>query len=279
MRRREVEADAAEQSAAVLDAPVGRPDPNDVDVVTLDGKVGRHDGRSPRRERRHELALRPADALDGVDQLEVDRADVREHADLRTRDLAQGPNLAEAAHRELEDANLGVRLEPAEGQGDADLVVEARLRRDRACRGCAECGEDVLRRSLPHRARDPDDACGAAVADVAADATERDERVVRDQRRSGAMRASVLEELRARPDGHEQVAGGDSAGVDLDARELVLARVYLSEAGKEGGRKRNHAGVLRFRSAARATSRSSNGIVRSANSWPCSCPLPPRTAT
>ena len=49
-------------------------------------------------------------------------------AEVGPRDLAQRGDLAEAAHRQLEHADLGVGLEPAERQRHAQLGVVARLR-------------------------------------------------------------------------------------------------------------------------------------------------------
>ena len=60
---------------------------------------------------------------------------------------AQSRRSGRAPHRELEDAQLGVRLEAAEGQRDAELRVVARLEATGAVRR-AERSKDVLRRRL-----------------------------------------------------------------------------------------------------------------------------------
>src|SRR5438046_539146 len=279
MWRDEVEADAADDGSAVFGVRVGRTDVDDVEAVAIDLEVRRHDRGTVGRKCRDELALREAHSLDRLDELEVHGTDVRDDADLRARDRGQVRDLAEAAHRELEDADLRVGLEPAERQRNADLVVEARLRRDRARGGCAERRENVLRRRLAHRAGDADHTCIAAVAHRRRDPRQRRERIVGNESRRGAALERLVDELRAAADRDEQVAGDDSPGIDLDAGELVLARAPLSEPGENRDWQSDHAGVFRFRSAARATSRSSNGMVRSANSWPCSCPLPAITTT
>ena len=91
-----------------------------------------HDGDPALWERGDELRLRARDSVDRADELEVDRPDGGDHADVRPRDLAELGDLAEAAHRQLDDADLGVGLEPAERQRDAELGVVAPLGRDRA---------------------------------------------------------------------------------------------------------------------------------------------------
>ena len=84
----EVEADAAELGPTRGTAPCDVADAHHVDVVALDGKVGGHDCSAARRQRGDQLGLRTPHALQRLDQLEMDRADVRDHADLRARNLA-----------------------------------------------------------------------------------------------------------------------------------------------------------------------------------------------
>ena len=149
------------------------------------GHVRRDDCDAARRQRLDQLGLRLRHRGDGPDELEVDGPDTRDHADLRLCDLRERCDLAEPTHRELEHADLGVGLEPAESEGDAELVVEARLGGDGARHGRAERVQDVLRRRLPGRARDPDDARAASLADCRAKRADRRERVLRHERRCG----------------------------------------------------------------------------------------------
>ena len=72
------------------------------------------------------------------------RADVRDHQDVGPGERRQPLDLAEAAHRQLADAHLGVGLDPAERQRDADLRVVVALVGDRAAVWAAQRVEDVL---------------------------------------------------------------------------------------------------------------------------------------
>ena len=214
---REVEADAVDRRCgrprARPRAAAGR---TTVDVVALDRELLRHDRRPAGGQRRDQLALRPLHAFERADQLEVDRPDVRDHADVRPRDPAEVGDLAEAAHRELEDADLGVRLEAAERQRHADLVVEARLRGDRAGGRSAERGEDVLRRGLAGRAGDADDARVGAVANERAERGERLERLRRARasrrRRGRAPRCGTRPRARRRRTGRRARRGASRPG-------------------------------------------------------------------
>ena len=133
------------------------------------GLVGRDDGRPARRQRLDQLRLRLRDALDRAEELEVDGADRRDDPHVRPRDLAELGDLPEAAHAHLDDRDLGVRLELAERQRKADLVVLASLGRHGARVRPAKRGEDVLGRGLRGRARDGDDLRTAPRADLARD--------------------------------------------------------------------------------------------------------------
>ena len=114
---------------------------------------GRDDGGGAGRQRLEQLRLRAGHALERADQLEVRRRDRRDHADVRPRDVAERRDLAEAAHGQLQHADLGVRLESGERERDAELGVEARLGRDGARVRAAERGQDVLGRGLADGAR------------------------------------------------------------------------------------------------------------------------------
>ena len=198
------------------------------------------------------------------------RPDVRHRPYPRASDRGELGDLAEAPHRELENADLGVFFEPAERQRHADLVVVAGLGGDRPrCRD-AECGQDVLGRGLPHRPCDRDDACRAPFANGATEARERSERVVGDERRNRAVGDGVVEKVRALADCDEEVAWNDAPRIDLHTGDALRAHLGPPQSLEQGGLERDHAGALSARSASRATSRSSKGSLLPAISCPCS---------
>ncbi len=128
--------------------------------------------------------------------------DVRDQPDLRPGERGEPGDLAEPAHPHLDDAELGVGLDPAERQRHAELVVEVPLGGDRAEMRAAERGEDVLRGRLPGRAGDADDARARAVAHGAADRGERPVRARRGRarpRRRARERARRSRRRRRRP--------------------------------------------------------------------------------
>src|SRR5205085_7680526 len=121
----EVEADAVELGSSAGDFRVYLGDANDLEVVARDRKVRWNDRRPAAREKLDQLALRAGYSVERLDELEVNRSDVRDHPDLGAGDRAQRRDLSEPAHRELENAHFSVGLEPAQRQRNADLVVEA----------------------------------------------------------------------------------------------------------------------------------------------------------
>ena len=108
-------------------------------------------------------------------------------------------DLAEPAHRELEDAELGVRLDAADRQRHADLGVVAALGGDRSALRRADRGEDVLRRGLAHRAGDRDESRAAALADTPGERRQGGVGVVRGRASAAAPRAKAcFDEVDAR---------------------------------------------------------------------------------
>ena len=210
-------------------------------------KAGRDDRRAGGRQRGDQLALRAHDAFERPDLLEVHGSDVRDHADLRPRERAELGDLAEAAHRQLEDADLGVRLEPAERERHADLVVVAPLRRDRS---------RLLRRRSRARMSfvdvlpiEPVIATKRALLrsrTAPRERGERRERLVGDERRRRAARERVLRYVGAVAERDEEVALLDPARVDLDAGDLVRPHGALPAVPGPGPRhvqrERDHAG-------------------------------------
>ena len=131
---------------------LGLPEAADLDVgalqVRLEQRLLGNDRGAAGRERLDQLGLGAGDVLDRPDELEVDRRDVRDQSDLGPGERGEPRDLAEPAHAHLDDADLGVGLDPAQGERDAELVVEVPLRGDRSPVPRAERGQDVLGRGL-----------------------------------------------------------------------------------------------------------------------------------
>ena len=201
---------------------------DDLDVLAPEVGVeqplaGRDAGDASARELGDDLGFRLGDPLDGSEELEVRRADLRDHGDLGPGDAAQLAHLAQPPRSHLRDDDLGVGLDPGERQRQADLVVVALLGRDRAAVRPAESGQDVLRRRLAGGARDRHHPGVRAVAHRAPERRHRRVLVLRHERGGGAVRQRVVHEVDAAPDRDEQVARADPARVDLEAGRLCRA--------------------------------------------------------
>ena len=98
------------------DSTFSGPKRRDLDVVAvevrLEQRLVRHDGGAARGQRGDSSALALATFSTRPEELEVDRADARDHADVRLRDRAELGDLAEPAHAHLADDDLRVRLDP-----------------------------------------------------------------------------------------------------------------------------------------------------------------------
>ena len=223
----------------------------------------------------------------------MDRPDRRDHRDVGPRDLGQVRDLAHAAHRQLAHHRLGVGLDPAQRERQADLGVEVGVARDGPQPPAQDGAQDVLGRRLPGRAGHADHPRARAPAHLGRDLAEGDQRVGHDDaalagggftgraghehgRGPGGQRVGGEPgAVGARPrQGDEQVARGDRARVDRDSGDRDGRRgAAAAEVGDLGRGERDHAAGSPA-SASRATVRSSKGSVRSANCWPCSWPLP-----
>ena len=195
-------------------------DAHDLEVGAVDREPCWEHGDAAGRERCDELTLRAGYALEVAHLLQMHRADVRDYADVRLGERAELGDLAKAAHRQLEDAELGVRLHAADRQRDADLGVVAPLGGDGSQLRLADRGEDVFCRGLAHRAGDRDEPSTAPLAHAAGERRERREHIVWNKRRGCPAREGVLDEVGAAADRDEQVALLDPARVRLQARHL-----------------------------------------------------------
>ena len=214
LRERELELDAlaadgeardrtARLDLVVIEAP-------DVDVAAPEIRLElsaerRHHRGAPCRKRRDRFCVRLSDALDRAEELEMLGTDVRNDDDVRARDLAERGDLAETAHPHLRHEHPGLRLEPADGERQADLVVEAALGEDRRNMRRTERSQDVLRRRLPRRADNGDDIRVALRAHERCERGERRLLIVGYERRR-PLRPRLLDVAHAGVERDEEVS-------------------------------------------------------------------------
>ena len=252
-----------------------------------------------------DLGLGRGDRLIAAEQLEMDRADVGDRGHVGLGDRAQLGDLAETAHRHLEHQELGLGRGREDRQRQADLGVEvlgAGVEAEREDRPA-----DVLDRRLAGRAGDPDHSTAELATPGACQRLQRAERVRRrrapspprsavasssawpgsttaPQAPARAPRPRARRRRRARREGRRTDRRRPTSRESISARAgrpAAPSRTIAAAAPPRRSapaRARSLAGARRRgepRSSSRATSRSSNGILRPAsNSWPCSWPLP-----
>ena len=206
--------------------------------VGLEQRLGvRHDRRPVGAERLQDLGLGLGHRLDRPDELEVDGPDRRDHGDVGAGDLGQIGDLAHPAHGQLADHGLGVGLDPAQRQRQADLGVEVGVARHRPQPPAQDRAQDVLGGRLPGRAGDADHPRARAPPHLGRDLAQGDQRVGHDDAgprpaadspgvpatstaaapARSASAAKRAPSVRAPGQRDEQVARGDGARVDRDA--------------------------------------------------------------
>ena len=131
--------------------------------------------------------------------------DVRNDDDVRACDLAERGDLAETAHSHLRHEHTRIRLEPADGERQPDLVVEAALGEDGRNVRSTERPEDVLRRRLPRRADDRDDIRVALRAHERCERGERRLLIVGHERRR-PLRSRLLDVANTGVERDEEIA-------------------------------------------------------------------------
>ncbi len=89
--------------------------------------VGVDDGRTAGRQGREEFTLGSRHPVESLQLFEVSGADVGDDADGRSGDFGQPGDLSAGAHSHLQHGPVILRGQPAEGQGEADQVVEVSL--------------------------------------------------------------------------------------------------------------------------------------------------------
>ena len=110
--------------------------------------AGRNDRRCARREAADQLGFGGGDSLDCAQQLEMDRPDADDHADVGLGDARELGDLAGAAHPHLQDQDLGSGGCGEDLQGQPDLGVEVGPRGDRQPVRREHAEQQVLGRGL-----------------------------------------------------------------------------------------------------------------------------------
>jgi hypothetical protein len=136
----------------------------------------RDDGDALGRKAVEHLRLGRRDRCHRAEQLDVDRADVGDDRHFGLGDRRQLVDLAAAAHRHLEDQEVGVVRGFEHGQRQPDLGIEVLAVGVDPSR--QQRPGDVLDRGLADRAGDPDDAGAESPAVGPGQRLQRRERVV-----------------------------------------------------------------------------------------------------
>ena len=207
-------------------------------------------------------------------------------ADLGPGERGERRDLAEPAHPHLDDAELGLGLDPAERQRHAELVVVVRLGRDGAQVRRAERREDVLAssscRSHPVIADDAGAASGRARAPAIAASAAcgcRPERAPPRRRARARGRRSRAAVRRPRRTGRPPRSGASRSAAPVTSSAQGRARRAARAARSGRARAGSRRGPPRARARSRATSRSSKGTLPAASSCSGSAPRPAITTT
>ena len=147
----------------------GRSEPKHSKVISSEERLeqrlfARHDCRTTPGKSVDELPLRAGNVLHRTEKLEMHGPDARNHSDVGSGDCAKLGDLSQPAHSHLQDDHLCVGFDPAERQGQADLVVLTPFRDNSRRVRATERAQNVLRGRLPDRAGDRGNASGRALA-------------------------------------------------------------------------------------------------------------------
>ncbi len=201
---------------------------------------GQHRGRA-RPQIGDQLRLGGGDRLQRAEQLEVDRPDVDDDADVGLGDRRQLGDLADAAHRHLEHEHLAAGRRGEDRQRQADLRVEVLLGRgDRATLGDHR-REQVLRRGLAGRAGDRDDLGAERTAPRAREGLQPGERILAREQHARLLAHAAAGGVLRRHE-HAPGAGGQRRGGEATAVDVLAAQADEEIAGADVARVDRHAG-------------------------------------
>ena len=240
----------------------------DIHAVTEDGARadGRHaghpriievqDGDPGRRQRRHELALRPGHSIEIAEELDVRHGDAGHDANVGAADLRQAGDMTSAPGAHFEDDPLDVVRRVEQGQGKPELVVEGPLvRRHPEGRGEAAV-QQVLGRRLADGSRDADHPTIHLLACQAAQTKERCAGVRHDdgrpadglpfrqvgRRASLEGRADEVVPVTVGDDGNVELTRQDRSGVDARSRDGdIRPDLFPAQPGREFRNGESHA--------------------------------------
>ena len=274
------------------DAPARRGGGVGAEALVI-GIVAIEDGGAALLEALEDLALGVGDAPDRAEILDVDRLHRRDDRHLRPHEPRQRRDLARVVHADLEDAEGAAPRHAGEGQGHAPVIVVGGESGVRGALARQHEAHRLLGAGLADGARDGDDlrarpgaGAGGEIAHGPEHVRHDDQRPAvhevgrprfGDDRRGGALGESVADEVMAVAgvalDGEEQVARLEGARVDRDPGHR--ADLVRDPAARRGGdlipcpERSAHPCATRAM-AARRTSWSENGRVRSPMIWPVS---------
>ena len=90
----------------------------DVFIVSVEN------GRPTVRKRFNQLVLRPGDAGERIEELQVYGSNVGDHADLWLRNLGQGANLTGVRHAHLDHGDVVFRFQLQQHEGQSEMIIE-----------------------------------------------------------------------------------------------------------------------------------------------------------
>ena len=126
--------------------------------------VGVENGDAIRGQRFDQLVFRAGDAFDRIETLDVRRADIGDHADVRLGYAREIANFAGMVHADFEHSHLRVVRHIEDAQRHADVVVEITARLANAQRRREQRRDGLFGHRLAGAAGDADHAAGSVRA-------------------------------------------------------------------------------------------------------------------
>ncbi len=154
------------------------------------------DGAALGGDRREQVALLERDVLAAAEEFDVGRADVREHADRRLRDLGEAGDLAAMVHPHLDHRVGVVRFAPQQRERHAEVVVQVAAGREGRAAFHQDAGAELLGRRLAVASGDRDQRPVEGAPVSSGEIGERLRRVL-DRRRGSPRRGGSVSSIRS----------------------------------------------------------------------------------